>query len=534
MLTKELLAVRRYKGRIYPKYVEPEDSENHKLAAEVIGLFEAHLHRKKEGLQRQIEKLETHRNFKVVRGLAQLLERRCLFQAECSMEPKELRRLLFQRGYAVSKEERESLLREAARELGLPVEALKESFWADREEKQLLKGFFTGFSPSADSPSAPAPSPRLDFTPEELLKQYNLSLTQTLLFDALELNFTASGNYQEIFRWIKYLGLMYEAMEDFSGIKVKVDGPASIFKETTKYGTSLAKLIPAIVRAREWRLTAKIRDGASLYLFALDHSKRGLFPQERYDRSVKEERFDSAVEEDFARRIRALMPEWSVKREPNILKAGPHILIPDFGFELRHGQSVIRHYLEIVGFWTPEYLQRKLAKLRVAQTNMLIAVDKHLKCTEEELGEGKELFFYDKKIPLEPVIQRLIELGERQKQQEIERLQDVETPLEGDLISLQALAEQYGVGVEALKEVLSKRLDESYHLAEDKVISHRMLEELRKRIEALPDEDEGVSKNHAQVHELLEAYKLSRSALRLLGFKVESKSLLEMKVVRVK
>lgn len=51
-----------------------------------------------------------------------------------------------------------------------------------------------------------------------------------------------------------------------------------------------------------------------------------------------------------------------------------------------------RHYLEIVGFWTPEYLQKKLAKLRAAQTKMLIAVDKNLKCTEEELGEGKELF----------------------------------------------------------------------------------------------------------------------------------------------
>ncbi len=526
MLTKELLAVRRYKGRLYPRYVEPQAPENQKLAAEMIGLYEKHLHCKKEGLQREIDKLETHRNFKVVRGLAQLLERRCLFQeASPQAEPKKLRRLLFQRGYVVSKEEKESLLQKVAQEAGLSVEAIKEAFWADREEKQLLKGFSKGFS--SDSPSEQ--TKQIDLSAEELLRQYNLSLTQTLLFDALELTFTASGNYQQIFRWIKYLGLMYEAFEDFSGIKVKVDGPASLFKETTKYGTSFAKLIPAIMRAGEWQLTAKIRDGDRICFFALDYSKKVLFPKEE-----PKERFDSAVEEDFARRIKALMPEWTIRREPTILKAGPHILIPDFGFELRHGQNVIRHYLEIVGFWTPEYLQKKLAKLKQTETKMLIAVDKALKCVdaEEELGEGKEVFFYEKRLPLEPVIHRLLELGERQKRQEVERLSGMEIPLEGDIIPLKELAEQYGVGVEALKETISQRLDASYHLLEDKMVSQKMLENLRNRIEALPDEDERGSKSYAQVQELLRAHGLSLSVLKLMGFKVDSKSLLEMKVVR--
>jgi len=97
--------------------------------------------------------------------------------------------------------------------------------------------------------------------PRELIQQYNLSLTQTLLFKAVSLEFTAGGNYQRIFRRLKYLGLMYN-VEQVGGLyRVFVDGPVSLFKMTERYGTSLAKLLPSIVEAREWRLKAYILGG---------------------------------------------------------------------------------------------------------------------------------------------------------------------------------------------------------------------------------------------------------------------------------
>jgi len=36
------------------------------------------------------------------------------------------------------------------------------------------------------------------------------------------------------------------------------------------------------------------------------------------------------------------------------------VFIPDFGFE----KNGVKAYLEVVGFWTDEYLQKKLGKLR--------------------------------------------------------------------------------------------------------------------------------------------------------------------------
>lgn len=539
MLTKDLLVVRRYRGRIQPRYVDPQEAESRVLAESLIRLFQeaAQCSLSREQLYRNLEGLESHKTFKLVRGLAQLLERRCVFGQACAIEPKRLRACLFRRGYVTSEDERAKAFAQAAQEFNVGIAELTKAFWGDREEKQLLKGFLPSPPPlpqrAIDQSTTVAPVRELVIKPVELLKQYNLSLTQTLLFDALELTFTASGNYQEIFRGVKYLGLMYEAVEEFPGrVKVRVDGPASLFKETTKYGTSLAKLIPALTRAQKFQLTARIKDGDVIFFFGLDDSRRHLFP----DSQDEAERFDSAVEENFARRIRSLMPDWKVNREPTLLKAGIHVFIPDFGFERRG----LRCYLEIVGFWTPEYLQKKLAKLRAVEVEapLLIAVDTNLKCADRDLalGEGKEVFFYEKTLPLEPVIGRLLELGKRQTREEAKRLREVfkrrPLQLQGDLISLEEIAAQHQVGVEALKEVLA--LDEAYQLIEDedKIVSLRLLRELKSRIEALP-EVEGV-KDYFQVRAILDTDGLGLSVLKKIGYKLEQKSLLpeDIKIIK--
>ena len=544
MLTKDLLVARRYKGQIQPRYVDPQSPENQELAQQVLQTFQNHLGKSREQLTPDLEQLEGHRSFKLVRGLAQLLERKCLFQPVYAVEPKQLRRWFFQQGYVTDASAREALMTEAARAFTSDPASLLTSFWADREEKQILQSFWSPYAPSAASSAstaastgihAPTPTPtpvaELDVSPVDLLRQYNLSLTQTLLFDALELWFQASGNYQQIFRWIKYLGLMYEAVEEFPGrVKVKVDGPASIFKETTKYGTSLAKLIPALTRAESWQLTAHIKEGTKHYTFELNHAKRSLFPQ----KDGGQEQFDSAVEENFYRRIRHLMPDWQIRREPTILKAGPHIFIPDFGFERRG----LQYYLEIVGFWTPEYLQKKLAKLKATGANLLIAVDRNLNCTEEDFkGTGKEVFFYEKKLPLEPVIQKLLALGQGQKQQELEKLKDFIPALEGDVIPFEELAKKYHVGVEAIREIMEQGIQrgqiQGYHLVQDKVVSSQLLSELKAKLDALPEGGDG-TRDWAAVQDVLESYKVGQPALELVGYKVEWKSLLEVRVIQLR
>ncbi|MGH2405155.1 MAG: DUF790 family protein, partial [bacterium] len=62
---------------------------------------------------------------------------------------------------------------------------------------------------------------------------------------------------------------------------------------------------------------------------------------------------------------------------------GEALLVPDFVFTHEDGTEVT---LEIIGYWTPEYLQEKLAKLgRVRAPNLIVAVRKALALRAAEL-----------------------------------------------------------------------------------------------------------------------------------------------------
>jgi uncharacterized protein len=70
--------------------------------------------------------------------------------------------------------------------------------------------------------------------------------------------------------------------------------------------------------------------------------------------------FDSGVEEKFSTRFKQSANGWKLIREPEpLILSNGKALIPDFAFE-KYG---IRIYLEIVGFWTKEYLEKKIQKI---------------------------------------------------------------------------------------------------------------------------------------------------------------------------
>ncbi len=80
------------------------------------------------------------------------------------------------------------------------------------------------------------------------------------------------------------------------------------------------------------------------------------------------ELFDSNVEQSFAEAFIALATSqgadgWQLEREPEPLLLDKGIFIPDFA--LTRDQK--RIYMEILGFWTPSYRERKVQRLRQLQ-----------------------------------------------------------------------------------------------------------------------------------------------------------------------
>jgi hypothetical protein len=246
MLPFNLLIARSRAGRIKPVYV-PVDQAHVTLASDLIESFQKHLGRKKGELLDALEEYEgLGYDYRLIRGLSTLLERRCRFEAESHIDPREARRTVFaeanRHALVATEEEKKAVFSKAASTLSISPQQLQTSLWSDLDEELVLKDF-------------------IPIAGEDLLRQYNMSLTQTLLFRATAMEFEAGGNYKQIFRRIKYLGLIYTVQKEDESFKVTVDGPMALFKLTDRYGTSLAKLLPTIVEAGEWRLKASVVGG---------------------------------------------------------------------------------------------------------------------------------------------------------------------------------------------------------------------------------------------------------------------------------
>ena len=65
--------------------------------------------------------------------------------------------------------------------------------------------------------------------------------------------------------------------------------------------------------------------------------------------------------------------------------------------------------LEIVGFWRPEYLRRKLEKLRQAQRkDLIVAVSRDLNVSEEDFAAVPGgVFFFKNRIQPKEVLEQL-------------------------------------------------------------------------------------------------------------------------------
>ena len=443
MLTGNLLTVWKRKGAILPRYAK-FDAESSKVADALIEAYKNGLGKKKKDLRKTVEGLEdSGQEYHFVRGLSFLLDKRSLFRGNSETVPLEIRRRIFcetgKSGPPTTPGRRKVVIEKIAAELKMTCDLVEELMYADLGEELILEEFES-------------------LSPKELLQNYNLSLTQTLMFDSTELRFTASGNWQRIFFLAKRLGLIYDAYKD-DDFWVKIDGPASLFKQTRRYGTAMAKLLPAIVANSEWKVKAKIlwkytNELCDFQLESLKH--RQLFENNQIAVS-----YDSSVEESFATQFEALHSEWKLKREPEPVLAGKKVILPDFSFE-RNGTKI---YMEIVGFWTKEYVMRKIEKLKSTEVNMLVAVNQALACERvSSLEKQKQLniIYYKDRIPLAPVIQFLKQAFSETLSEQKKLLENLEVVLTEPFVEFEEFSKRVGVSADAARTVLLEKASDNY------------------------------------------------------------------------
>jgi len=497
MLPSELLRIRVRQGKVYPFYARI-DTNDLRLAEQVIETFRQSLGRKKGELREKLKAFEDRGfDYRLVRGLSTLLERRCVFGADSPVNPREARTMVFEeasRVKAVSVEQREKVLQNVAMKLNITPEALERTLYCDVDEELIVREFEP-------------------IEADELIKHYNLSLTQTLLFKSLRMEFTCSGNWQNIFRSIKRLGLMYSIERRDQGNTVSVDGPLSLFKMMDRYGTSLAKLLLQIVASKTWKIKADVlgRNKDRVYLFELGSDQvKGLMEDVSIEETSKRS-YDSSVEEHFARSFMSYDSGWKLEREPEPLVAGNYVLIPDFKFT----KDNLEVYLEIVGFWTQDYLERKVSKLEsLTGVDMIVAVNENY--AGSKFGKLKaQVIYYSDRVPIKPILGHLRKREDVIRQGEAKTIVPTMIRLEGDIVNIEDIARNHSVSVESAKKILQTVEFEGYRRIGDSYVSISKLEEIGDRLSS--------TERLSDVLAVIEAYNIRDpyQIIEALGYTIE-------------
>ena len=406
MLTADLVRPRlRLRGS--ELFIEMLDEHNPywlQTAQDLITLLQSRVGQSQADWNQALESYEGERiDYFVVRGLAKVLTDAATFAPlETLLPPAQLRERLFSHGplFATAQlfqpQTRYEVMQGVADELGISPEQVETTLFADRPAKYMLRDV------------GPA------WTPEGLLARYNLELARGVLYWASYVQIEVHGGYKDLWKYLKLFKLMYWVESQQDGYLIELDGPISPFVHaTTRYGRQFAAFLPALLLCEQWRMAATVyppqTGAAATYRLDYTSSLRTHFKQSGL--------FDSRLEADFAREFEEKFGgkrgQWLLSREDEVLVLGETVMIPDFA--LTHKRTGQRILIELVGFWHPDYLRRKVQKVREANcAHLLLLVYKGLNVTEEAFQDvASQVIFFQQKPVLKEVMKTVEEMAER-------------------------------------------------------------------------------------------------------------------------
>lgn len=397
MLNKELVRVKLPRGGgIEPGLIDPTRDTLVEAAEQIVAQVEAAAEEKwtrGELDEALTDAIGDRRDQKLVRGLAKLMLDRCDFETDCALPPTDLREAVFRAARAaggvalqrgpLGRPTAADVLAEVAPALKVPTEGISDALYADLPDEQRLV--------HADLRS-----------PEWLLNRYNISLVQSVLLHATQVRIVLEDaivpRIRQLLRYAKFYELVHRAERQDKALVLTLDGPGSLFHQSTRYGKQLASFFPALpLQDGPWSLTADIRWQRSHRTLSLDHTA-GLVSHYR-DTGA----YETRTHEWFVERFRSHNDDsWTLDRRVHPVDLGGRaVVLPDY--RLRSGGRTA--YLEILGYWKRDYLERRIEGLRRhGPGNLILAVSKKLGDVDQLDEIGAEVVLFSKIVPVKDVL----------------------------------------------------------------------------------------------------------------------------------
>jgi predicted nuclease of restriction endonuclease-like RecB superfamily len=395
MLTSEHAIIEYKQGRAIPDRLTQNVHRHYVDHAErMLAIYREGIGRQRRWLHRDIEAVladEPDCPIRRIQAFCKLLDDASTFRSDPAGKSAKLRLEVFSRAARfhplvrqpdrLFEHEEEATKMQIAQELGTPWDQIEQALYADVMTFQTLDEFAGYPSPGA------------------LLSRYNVAQLQASLYRAESVTITAGEDLKTIVRYAKFARLLHEIVRvGPSTYRITFTGPASVLRETRRYGVDFAKFLPALLACEGWTMEAVLQTPwkahAKLVISAEDGFTSHLPPAQE---------FDSALEESFAKKFGPQRDGWQLIREGRILYDRQKTFVPDFTFRHEDGTEVL---LEIVGFWTPEYLAAKRETLRQFRRHrILLAVPQS--SLREGAALGENILTYKTAIRLPPLLAAL-------------------------------------------------------------------------------------------------------------------------------
>lgn len=453
MLTKELAIVSFENGQAHPdRLVRSKHHAYVELASRMCSVYRDGLGKMRKSLHYEIQKiLEDDPECPVRRigAFCKLLDEWSEYDAGKPKQTAALRKRVFRQAAQFHPLVRsiESILDHDEQAIKDKIAASEQTTWLELEEK-----LFADIIEHQKLIQFNAPK-----DPIELLARYNVAQTQVALMDATQVIIDAREDWKAILRFAKLANLMHRIEPRTQGYRIMLDGPASVLRSTHRYGVQMAKFLPGLLACKGWKLTAQLNpkklasspshQWAKKRAWKLTLDDAAGLQSDATAPNLTDSQLESDLMEEWqvmlaiesgspvssapnppdsleapsletpsleasgleASGLAASMQQWQLIREGDILVRGQRVFFPDFTVISPSG---FRVFLEIVGFWTPEYIRHKKEVLEVfAPTPLLLAIPQSLKkqWQSHRFSPNHKVIYYQQSISPGEIIQAIEE-----------------------------------------------------------------------------------------------------------------------------
>ncbi|HEX5063250.1 MAG TPA: DUF790 family protein [Kofleriaceae bacterium] len=267
--------------------------------------------------------------------------------------------------------EREARIAYAAGELEITCAAVETMLWSDLPRER------------------PVELPRGRPAERDVAAHANLSLVQRAMMRAQTVELRVRGDAGPLIHTAAARGLLTTVSRgDDGNTMLDIVGPLMLFHRTGVYGRALASLMPLLAECEGFELSLLSRSREQLY--PVDIASPVLLPPVPANMQVPDTRLLRLLKE-----LKRAAHDIVVTLRPHPISAGRSLVCPDLGLE-RDGRVT---FVELVGFWTSEFLVKKLELYGDAGINdVVFCVDEARSVANETLPDGLPIVRYGRRM----------------------------------------------------------------------------------------------------------------------------------------